>query len=288
MRYLFFLCVALMSCTLGVPQTWAASVKVESDFRNFHVGDIFSLDVIVDTEGKALNAVDLTITFPAEFLAFKEYDDGASVLNLWIDKPSFNNLNQIHLAGITPGGFNGNNLPIITLFFEVIKTGQGKVDITDAKFLLHDGEGTEARVTVQNLHLASIAGESNIRVHTIDDELPESFTPTILFDADVFAGQAVLIFSTEDKGSGLDHFKVKEGIFGRYVTNDSPYLIKNQALDRKIYIKAVDKNGNERTEILYPQTAQSWYKHVLILSILITCVLILIISFRLFRQVRQK
>lgn len=287
MRYLLFIFLMGVSYTNCVTATFAATVKVESDFRNFHVGDVFSLEIVVDTEEKTVNAVDVTVQFPAEFLTYQEYDDGASVLNVWIDKPAFNMFNQIHLAGITPGGFNGNTVQIITLLFKVIQTGQGNVDITAAKFLLHDGEGTEATVTVQNLHLASTEGESNIRVFTVDDELPESFTPTILFDPDVYNGQAVLIFSTKDKGSGLDHFKIKEGMFGNYIKSESPYLIKYQDLDRKIFIKAIDKNGNERTEILYPQTTQPWYKQVLIISILIGCVLIFIPLYRRFRHVVQ-
>ena len=289
MRYLIFIFIVVATFTNCLTETLAATVKVESDFRNFHIGDIFSIDVIVDTEGEILNAVEFDIMFPAEFLAYQDYDDGASVLNIWIDTPTLNAQKQIHLAGITPGGFVGGKEKLITFNFKVMQTGQGNVDITKANFLLHDGLGTNAAVKIQNLHLSATAGKSAIVVNTVDDEIPESFKPEILFDADVFDGQAVLIFSTKDKGSGLDHFEVKEGIFDSYSQAVSPYLIKHQALTRKIYIKAVDKNGNERTEIFYPQTAQSWPKHVFtIMSILMLCVLTYILYYRRFRLWSQK
>ena len=289
MRFLFFIVLVVVSYTYCVTESLAATVKVESDFRNFHIGDIFSIEVIVDTEGEILNAVELEVMFPDEFLAYEDYDDGASVLNVWIDRPTVHDQKQIHLAGITPGGFIGNKETLITLNFKVIQTGQGNVAITNANFLLHDGLGTQAVVKTQNLHLAATAGQSAIIVNKVDDEMPESFNPEIIFDDDVYDGQAVLIFSTKDKGSGLDYFEVKEGMFGSYAPAVSPYRIKHQALTRNIYIKAVDKNGNERTEILYPHTAQPWPKHVfVIMSILILCVLIYLLQYRRFRPWSQK
>ncbi len=289
MRYLLFIFLVGVLYTNCVTATFAATVKVESDFRNFHIGDIFSIDVIVDTEGEILNAVEFDVMFPNEFLAYQDYDDGASVLNVWIDTPALRDQKQIHLAGITPGGFVGNKETLITINFKVIQTGQGNIDITNANFLLHDGLGTNAVVKMQNLHLAATGGKSAIVVNTVDDEIPESFKPEIIFDADVYDGQAVLIFSTKDKGSGLDYFAIKEGIFDSYSRAVSPYRIKHQALTRKIYIKAVDKKGNVRIEILYPQTAQPGTKHVfVIMSILILCVLIYILYYRRFRPWSQK
>ena len=167
----------------------------------------------------------------------------------------------------------------------MIHTGQGKIEIRTADFLLHDGLGTKTNVATQNLHLTSTAGDSTIVVKNVDDEIPESFNPEIMYDRNLFDGQAVLIFSTKDKGSGLDHFEVKEGKFGRYESVVSPYLIKNQTLDRNIFIRAIDKNGNVRTEIIYPQIGQFSYKHVyVIMSILVLlCVPFVILFYRRFR-----
>jgi hypothetical protein len=108
----------------------------------------------------------------------------------------------------------------------------------------------------------------------VDDELPEAFTPQIVRDPDMFGGAWALIFATEDKGSGLDYMAVKEGWFGTYVQTESPYELQHQNLDKKIYVKAVDKNGNTRTTILYPQNGVGQYEQPLrIIGILVLCLL---------------
>jgi len=58
-------------------------------------------------------------------------------------------------------------------------------------------------------------------------------------------GKYFLVFSTQDKGSGVDHYEVREGRFGGFSEVSSPYILKYQSLDKKIFVKAIDKFGNE-------------------------------------------
>lgn len=288
MRY-FFLFLVVIAGIFNVPIAIASSIKVESDFRNFQVGDVFSIDVTIDTAGQILNAVEIDLVFPTEFLQYLDYDDGSSMVNLWVERPNLTSANLIHLSGVTPGGFSGNNESLLSLSFKVIKTGQGVIEISKADLLKHDGFGTADKVTVQNIHITSTAGESSILVAIVDDEIPESFTPQIINDPDLFSAASTLIFSTKDKGSGLDRFEVKEGFFSRYTVVMSPYQLKQQSLTKKIYIKAVDKKGNIRVEIIYPQNGQPWHELLpLILSILGLCVLTFFASRKLSRSLLRK
>ena len=278
MRYFIIFCLLVVVSSWQVPAVYAATVNVESDFTNFHVGDIFSIEVVANTEGKVLNAVELEILYPADFLEYQDYDDGDSVINLWVEPPSLRAEQGVQLSGITPGGFSGRHEPILSLNFKVIKVGQGNIEINNPTMLVHDGLGTADSVAAENLHITATAGESQISVGVIDDEMPESFRPEIIYDPDVFAGAEVLIFSTEDKGSGLDHFAVKEGFFGTYIVATSPYLLQYQNRDRKIYVKATDKNNNERVEIVYPQKLRIGSEHaVIIFSILLLCLIALLV-----------
>jgi hypothetical protein len=86
-----------------------------------------------------------------------------------------------------------------------------------------------------------------------------------------------MTFETEDKGSGLHHFEVKEGLFGSYIVATSPYKLKHQSRDVKVYVKAIDANGNQRIVIVYPQNKEAWYQNKnAIAGILIVCVLTLL------------
>lgn len=267
----------------------AAVVTIDSDFNTLHVGDVFTVDLFVDTEGQTLNAIEMELIFPEELLEYVSNDDGESPVSLWIDKPFYHDLNLITLAGITPGGFIDREVNVLTITFKAKKIGQGNIEISKADLLIHDGLGTAANVTKQNLHISVSEGESEIAYNAVDDEVPESFTPEVIQDADVFEGAYALIFATEDKGSGIDHFEIKEGFFSTYTLAESPYKLKHQSLDQKIYIKAIDKLGNQRVEIFYPQNWQPWNEQTgLIVSILILCVLTFLISRRFVLSLLRK
>jgi Cohesin domain len=288
MYKLFGLVVVLFGFAVLVAPVSAATLKVDSEFSALHVGDVFTVDLSVDTERETLNAIEASVVFPTELLEYIASDDSESVISLFVAKPTYAD-NQVSFSGITPGGFSDSGARLLTLTFKVIGVGQGNIEINEAAALLHDGLGTEARLSKQNLHLAISEGQSSIVVNTVDDEIPEAFTPQIIQDPDVFAGSHTLIFATEDKGSGLDYYLVKEGYFSRYHVATSPYELQNQALDKKITIKAVDRLKNERVEILYPQNWRPLSKHPgVIISIITICALSLFVLFRRFRARRAR
>jgi hypothetical protein len=261
----------------------AATLSLKSDFSALRVGDVFVVDLIIDTEKQTLNAAEVEVIFPNDIFEYVNSNEGDSVVSLWVEEPSYQEPNLVTFSGITPGGFAGEETELMSFTFRAKGIGQGNIEINQASALLHDGLGTSVELTKQNLHLAVVEGDSEIVVRSVDDEIPEHFSPEVIQDKDVYNGAHSLIFATEDKGSGLDHFMVKEGWFGTYEKADSPYLLKTQSLDKKIVIKAVDRQGNERVEILYPQNWQPWSeRRGVVLSILILCVLSLFLLWRLF------
>ncbi len=282
MRYFFFLLVLFVYAVPGM--VFAAEIAVSSDFKNFHVGDTFSVDISVDTENEVFNAADITILFPSEFLEFVDYDDGSTALSLWVEKPALTEDGRIKFSGITPGGFSGDRRELLTLEFRVERSGQGNFEVRDSTLLVHDGVGTKAEARVQNLHVTATDGQSEIAVRSVDDELPEAFPLQVVRDPDVFGGVPVLIFATADKGSGIDHFEVKEGWFGRYTEVTSPYQIQHQNLDRIISVKAIDNNGNYRVAVLYPQNQKNIKD---LLPVVVIMVVLCSLVFFILRKVRS-
>lgn len=285
----FILFLTAFSLMIFSAPSEAAVIAVDSDFNTLHVGDVFTIDLFIDTEGQTLNAVEAELFFPNNLIEYIGSEEGESIISLWIEKITHPSPSQLVFSGITPGGFSNKKSPVLSLSFRVKNVGQGNIEIKNAKLLLHDGLGTESKVTKQNLHISVSEGESEITYNAVDDEMPESFTPEVIQDADVFEGAYALIFATEDKGSGIDHFEIKEGFFSTYTLAESPYKLKYQSLDQKIYIKAIDKLGNQRVEIFYPQNWQPWNKQTgLIVSILMLCVLTFLISRRFVRSLLRK
>ena len=99
----------------------------------------------------------------------------------------------------------------------------------------------------------------------------------------------MLIFTTQDKGSGIEYYAVQER--SREVIDEkawqrtvSPYVLADQNLKKYIYVKAVDKKGNERIALIRP-TSTSWYTNYSLWSILIS---IMLVGIWIFFRLRKK
>ena len=94
----------------------------------------------------------------------------------------------------------------------------------------------------------------------------------IVSDPTIFGGKHFLVFATQDKGSGIDHYEVREVWWGWFRIAESPYLLQNQRLDTKITLKAIDKNGNERTSTVKAVYSMKWYEHYSLWGIIVALV----------------
>lgn len=257
----------------------AAEIRVSTDRVNVGVGDQFLISVdVYSTE--SINTLEGKIIFPENKLVVKEINDGGSVINFWIDKP-FVSEGAVSFSGITPGGFTGVNSHIVSVLFEAKEAGPLLVEINTLKALINDGLGTEAKIGSNNISL--MVREKGVQVDkkkVIDTELPEDFTPLIAEDPSLFEGKKFLVFATEDKISGIDHYEVREGGWGFFRTAESPYLLKHQSLDRKIFIRAIDKSSNKRVVVMEAHNPSAWYQQYALSGIIL-----LLIAFIFFKKI---
>jgi len=91
--------------------------------------------------------------------------------------------------------------------------------------------------------------------------------PEIAQNSAITNGKWFLVFATQDKGSGIDHYKVKEtrqrflDIFSKWISGESPHVLQDQELRSYIFVKAVDKAGNTRIEKITPKNPLRWYEN---------------------------
>ncbi|OGZ52640.1 MAG: hypothetical protein A3B25_00380 [Candidatus Ryanbacteria bacterium RIFCSPLOWO2_01_FULL_48_26] len=265
-----FLFLALASLARG------AEIFFDPSVQDLGVGDQFEARVFLNTEDEKLNAFDGTVSFAPNLLEVKEIRDGNSIINFWVEQPHLASPGQIYFSGITPGGYAGENGLVFTAVFQALAEGKGKLEAREARAYLNDGEGTETQVSATDMRILispGSVGPTIIVAPVADTNPPEDFTPIVSRDPQLFNGKYFLVFNTQDKGSGIDHYEIREG--GRpFRTAESPYTLKNQALDEKIRVKAVDKNGNVRIATVPPLMPSPWYKNDIILVILIFVVLL--------------
>lgn len=258
------------------------------------------IEVIVglDTENQMINTVELSLGFSPDDFLIKNVSNGNSIISFWVEEPKFSNeKGEIDFAGIIPGGYFGRGGDLIKIGLVAKKIGTAIFNIKNAKVLLNDGQGTETKVAISDLKLnvveaSSPAGETSVKMKDI--EPPESFTPQIVQDSNIFGGKYSLVFATQDKKSGIDHYEVQEKrafeIFGlkfgktKWTIAVSPYLLIDQNLKSYIYVKAVDRAGNERIAVLPPQKL-AWYENYSLWVIIILLIIFLLV-FR--RRLRRK
>lgn len=256
-------------------EAMAAQLNLVSQVQGVGVDQEFRADLLLDTEGESINAVEGKISFPAELLELKTVEDGNSIVNLWIQRPevravSCSALCEFVFSGITPGGFNGKSGLIFSAIFEAKKEGVAKLEVKDARILRNDGAGSAAVLSTAPFEVA-IFEEAQVEVPAIqkieDREQPELFVPEIARDESISGGEWFIAFVTQDKVSGIDHYEIKESrqkiltFFSRWRAAESPHVLKDQELRSYIFVKAVDKTGNERIVKLSPQNPLRWYEN---------------------------
>lgn len=277
MRQFLYKALFVFSLGLILPQmVFAAQMFFDAKATQVQIGEKFEVNLFVNSEQESVNAFEGRIMFPRDISDLKEIRDGNSIVNFWID-PVRNAVSNgvekpdaIYFSGITPGGFNGEKGLIFSAIFEAKKEGAAKFEISDARVLRNDGTGSAAILTIAPFEIA-VSEEAPAEIPAIpkikDRELPESFVPEIAKDETLFEGKWFVVFATQDKASGIDRYEIKESrqmilsVFKKWISAESPHVLEDQKLRSFIWIKAVDKAGNERIVKIEPKNPLVWYEN---------------------------
>ncbi len=237
----------------------ALEVRLETQKASFHKGELITVDVFLDATDP-VNVISAKLIYPERHLSLGGIVDGSSAVSLWIDRPKRTSSGEISFSGMTPGGIEGKENKVFSATFVADRPGDVAFGLIQGEAFLHDGLGS-AHPFETSLSISIDAGESlSPEEGTFLDTIPpEDFFVTLSHDPNLFGGKYFLVFTTQDKESGIDHYKVREGRWGFFRTAESPYLLRDQSPTHSISVKAVDRFGNERVAVFHPeQTSSLW------------------------------
>lgn len=223
----------------------------------------------LDTGSEKINAISGELSVVGQL----EVSNANSVIPLWVEAPVVKD-GTVSFSGIIPGGFSGTGR-IISLVFSAPVNPASVVQIKKITILRNDGSGqaAETKIIIPSTFLTQA-----LDLPTSDDKtLPETFTPLLSKNDKLLDNQSYLIFNTTDKGSGVVKYFVSESTDKsdfNWQEATSPYLLQDQTLGSYVFVKAVDRAGNElvvelpRGEKFYQFW---WFWFIIIISALGVC-----------------
>jgi hypothetical protein len=304
-KFLFLLIIVLIGIEVGN----AALIETKIERKEIKKHEFIVVPIYLDTQFEEINAVEVYVNF-SDNLVFRDYLDGKSIITHWIEKPHVVEQSSLHgkpvstlatkrtegsasvvFSGIVAGGISGRNLDLVDLIFEAKESGIARIEIDEnSKVLLNDGLGTKTKLIAlsQSLNILEVQGRLEIKIQ--DNFPPEPFKIYLTKNKEIFNDKYYITFETKDKQSGIAYYEISEKPINfiflakpdiknlSFKKAESPYVLEDQSLRSYIVIKAVDKAGNERVKILYPQRILL-YEDILMLvaSLLILIALIIFV-----------
>ncbi len=264
---------------LSMTDVYAAEIIARTP-SGVGVGDAFTVSVLLDTEDERINALEGTLQYTRSTLVLRELRTGNSIVNFWVEQPSIDKPGSVRFAGVTPGGFHGNEGEIFTLVFEAVKSGRAEISLQDGKAYRNTDDGIAFPLVARIPAFAISEKGGGMSVQSIletDKTPPESFTPMIATDQSLFEGRSFIVFATQDKGSSVDHYEVAErkgfpfALLRKMVWQKavSPFVLSDQSRMSYVYVKAVDKAGNERIARLSPSHQFFYFSNTALIAILL-------------------
>lgn len=256
--------------------TWGATFSIEVPEKT-SLGEEFLVRVFVDTEGDVLNALSGFVPVNTEAFSLERLYDGESVVSVWIDRPFFDErTGRVNFSGFTPGGFVGKHI-VFSFVVKAKKSNVLEMKVMDGVALKNDGEGSSASVISLRGKTTVSQNVSTSTVVFADSDIPEVFKPVISQSELMFEGKPFVSFATLDKGSGIDRYEYTYAFFtpraSSWKETESPFELESQGFSKRIFIKAIDRMGNERVVSIVGPT---YYRTILlwvILSGIVLCVL---------------
>lgn len=154
-------CTIVYSCLFFFSNSAEAAIlKLSPNTGVYSAGKSFTVSVLLNTEGKPVNAADGQLSFNPQELQVVSVSRTGSIFNLWTEEPSFSNTKgTIMFGGGSPSGYKGASGSIVSIIFRSLGAGTPKVTFSNGSALAADGMGTNV-LTAMNGGTYTIAAES--------------------------------------------------------------------------------------------------------------------------------
>ena len=273
MKRLFFILIILFTFA---PKVFAASVDMVSKSK-VSIGDTISLNINADTNGQAINSVNMVLNYRKDLMTFSGYKKDGTIINLWIESPHEEN-GKIYMSGIIPGGVSGlydvqksnlSSLPLVQLLFTAKNPGTADFSFDKTDLLKNDGKGTEL---IHDEHNTTVTIETNRTLSDVKNDIdtvpPEPFDIIFIKSSFFSRTPSMIAFNTTDVDSGIKEYKMKIG-YSDWKVVQNPQSLNKSIFPQNITIRAYDYAGNFQEAYITIPSTMSYYTLLIVLLFII-------------------
>lgn len=144
-KTLFLVSTGLLLVSFGwLEAAETASLNFSPASGTYQVGQVFPVEIRISSTDQSMNAAGGVIAFPQDKLEVVSLLKNNSIINLWVQEPSFSNAQgTINFEGIVLNpGYKGAGGSIITVNFKGKAMGSAPLGFSSASILANDGLGT--------------------------------------------------------------------------------------------------------------------------------------------------
>lgn len=144
-KIFWFLTTSALILLLSPVTLFASDLSFSPASHTYKVGDHISVDVVVENNTQAINAVSGSVSFSSDTLSVSSINKNSSILKYWTTDPSYSNgAGTVHFEGVIPNpGFSGGRASVLTINFVAKAVGSANVAFTAGSVLANDGLATE-------------------------------------------------------------------------------------------------------------------------------------------------
>ncbi|MEK7554849.1 MAG: cohesin domain-containing protein, partial [Patescibacteria group bacterium] len=150
----------------------AATLRLTPATGSFILGSTFDVSVVMNTEGQAVNTIEVELNFPADKIQIANPSLGRSIVQIWASPPTFSNQEgRIYfIGGIPSPGINTSEGIVQSFTFRVVAPGEAKISFGEnTSVLANDGQGSD---------VLERTSPASFRLILPPAQGPEVFSPT--------------------------------------------------------------------------------------------------------------
>ncbi len=251
------------------------------------------VSILLDAKGENINALSAELSVISGDAEIYEINDGESIISAWIERPTIEN-NKVVFAGIIPGGFSGvydpnskDPQPGLVMKLAIKSNNSGEVILGIKNLQAYTGAGESAQITADPDIVKILFSNKTDEVpdQTRSDWTVPVFTEFSISKLNNETRGWFVVFNAEDQESGIEYYEIQE-TFNKepdpsgWKRAENPYLLKDQHRLHTVFIKAVDRTGNQKIVRIFPTGLSFFEQWDWLIAVILLAAAVSIIVYR--------